>query len=117
MPKKANSTVITTTTAYKFLVEKNKNAEVTVMSLINITNRLRDKNWVNLTGKGKKYDLVLFGGFLVYYVSQSLSTLKNYSEYRTVTLDRYHHPNARFSLPNLEKEEWENYLGEVLSTL
>ena len=114
---KANCEVITTTSAYKFLSEKGKVRNGTVMSLINITNRLRDENWLNVSGKGKKYDLVIFGGFLVYYVSQSLSTLKNYSEYRTMILDRYHHPNARYSLPNLEKEEWENYLEEVLLTI
>ncbi len=116
LAKKIKCTVITTTTAYKFLSEKVKIENGTVMSLINITNRLRDKKWLNLTGKGEKYDLVIFGGFLVYYLSQSLSTLKNYTEYRTMSIDRYHHPNARYSLPNLEKEEWENYLEEVLST-
>ncbi len=115
--KKSKATIITTTTAYKFLTEKGDAKDLTVMSLINITNRLRDPQWLNVAGKGKKYDLVIFGGFLIYYVSQSLSTLKNYSEYRTVCLDRYHHPNARFSLPNLEKDEWVKYLEVVLSNL
>lgn len=115
--KKSNATIITTTTAYKYLTEKSKRENLTVMSLVNITNRLRDPDWINLTGKGEKYDLIIFGGFLIYYVSQSLSTLKNYSQYRTVSLERFHHPNARFSLPNLEKEEWGEYLEVVLSEL
>ena len=115
--RKSKASIITTTTAYKFLTEKSTVDDITVMSLINITDRLRDPNWVNLTGKGEKYDLVVFGGFLIYYVSQSLSTLKNYSEYRTISLDRYYHPNARFSVPNLEKEEWAKYLEVVLSKL
>ena len=115
--KKTKATIITTTTAYKFLAERSTTNNLTVMSLINITDRLRDPNWVNLTGKGEKYDLVIFGGFLIYYVSQSLSTLKNYSQYRTICLDRYHHPNARFSLPNLENKEWVQYLEAVLAKL
>ena len=115
--QKSKATIITTTTAYKFLTEKSKVGNATVMSLINITDRLRDPEWINLTGTGEKYDLIVFGGFLVYYVSQSLSTLKNYSQYRTVSLERFHHPNARFSLPNLEKEEWGQYLEVVLSKL
>ncbi len=115
--EKINATIISTTTAYKFLSEKAKSTEMNVMSLVNITNRLRDPNWLNIKGKGEKYDLVAFGGFLVYYLSQSLSTLKNYTQYRTVCLERFHHPNARFSLPNIEKLEWENYLEEVISKL
>jgi acetyl-CoA decarbonylase/synthase complex subunit epsilon len=115
--QKSKATIITTTTAYKFLTEKSKADNLTVMSLINITDRLRDPNWVNLSGKGEKYDLIILGGFLVYYVSQSLSTLKNYTQYRTISLERFYHPNARFSLPNLEKEEWGQYLEVVLSKL
>ena len=115
--RKTKANIITTTTAYKFLSEKTKVDDLSVMSLINITNRLKDPNWLNLTREGEKYNLVIFGGFLIYYVSQSLSTLKNYTEYRTVSLDRFHHPNARFSLPNLEKLEWGQYLEVVLSKL
>jgi acetyl-CoA decarbonylase/synthase complex subunit epsilon len=117
LARKVKATIITTTTAYKFLSEKTSVEDVTIMSLINIINRLKDPAWSNLLGKGNKYDLVIFGGFLVYYVSQSLSTLKNYTEYRTVSLDRFHHPNARFSLPNLEKDEWAQYLEVLLSKL
>jgi CO dehydrogenase/acetyl-CoA synthase complex epsilon subunit len=115
--RKIKAEIITTTSAYKFLSVTQKMDDVTVMSLINIIDRLRDKTWINLQNKGEKYELIIFGGFLVYYLSQSLSTLKNYSEYRTISLDHYHHPNARFSLPNLEKHEWKVYLKEVLSSI
>jgi anaerobic carbon-monoxide dehydrogenase, CODH/ACS complex subunit epsilon len=115
--RKVKGTIITTTTAYKFLSDITSVEDVTVISLINIVNRLKDPDWLNVSGKGNKYDLVIFGGFLVYYVSQSLSTLKNYTEYRTISLDRFYHPNARFSLPNLEENEWEQYLEVVLSKI
>ena len=48
--KKINASVITTTTAYKFLSEKTQTDSVTVMTLIKITDRLRDSNWLNING-------------------------------------------------------------------
>jgi len=111
------ATIIATAGAYKYFSEQGKAEGIVNMPLINITDRLRDSNWINLKGKGDKYDLIIVGGFLIYYVSQTLSTLKNYSEYRTVSLDRYYHPNARFSLPNLEKEEWIKLIDAVISKL
>ena len=115
--KKLNASINATAGAYKYFSEKGKADNITNIPLINITDRLRDKTWINLKGKGEKYDLVIVGGFLIYYVSQTLSTLKNYSEYRTVSLDRYYHPNARFSLPNLEKKEWIEFLETTISKL
>lgn len=115
--KKMNAAIIATSSTYKHFVETGKDDGVVNMSLINVTQRLRDPAWINLDGKGDKYDLIIFGGFLIYYVSQMLSTIRNYTKYRTISLDRYHHPNARFSLPNLEKEEWIEYLEEVKANL
>lgn len=114
---KIKAEIIATAGAYRYFSEKGQAEGLSNMPLINITDRLRDSSWINLKGEGEKYDLIIVGGFLVYYVSQTLSTLKNFTEYRTVSLDRYHHPNARFSLPNLEKEEWNKYLEVILSKL
>ncbi|MHA1728198.1 MAG: CO dehydrogenase/acetyl-CoA synthase complex subunit epsilon [Promethearchaeota archaeon] len=112
---KLKADIISTGSAHKYLADKENAEELVIMPLINITDRLRDPKWINLDGKGDKYDLIIFGGFLIYYVSQILSTLRNYTEYRTVSLDRYYHPNARFSLPNLEKDEWVEYLDVINS--
>ncbi|MBD3351211.1 MAG: CO dehydrogenase/acetyl-CoA synthase complex subunit epsilon [Candidatus Lokiarchaeota archaeon] len=115
--KKANATIIATASAYKHFVDIGKKEEVNNMPLINLIDRLRDPEWINIDSEGNKYDLIIFGGFLIYYLSQMLSTLRNYTIYRTVCLDRYHQPNARFSLPNIEKSEWIDYLEEILSKL
>lgn len=115
--KMVNADIIATSSAFKHFVDTDQDEGVVNMSLINITNRLKDPNWLNLNGKGDKYDMIVFGGFLIYYLSQMLSTLRNYTPYRTISLDRYHHPNARFSLPNIEKDEWIKYLEEIKANL
>ena len=87
------------------------------MSLINITGRLVDKDWKGLDGAGQ-YEMAIFGGHLVYYVSQTLSRIKNFSDWvRTVELDKYAHPNARFSLPNFSDKEWKIFLEKLIEIL
>ncbi|MCP4761183.1 MAG: hypothetical protein GY870_05340 [archaeon] len=115
--QKANAKIIATIGAYKYFSSKGKAEGIKSMPLLNLTDRLRDKNWINIEGKGEKYDLIVVGGFLVDFVSQALSTIKNYSEYRTISLDRYHSPNARFSPMNLEKDEWIEFMEEMISKL
>jgi CO dehydrogenase/acetyl-CoA synthase complex epsilon subunit len=115
--KKMNATIIATGATLKHFVSSKKADGIINMPLINVVDRLKDPKWINLDGKGEKYDLIVFGGFLIYYLSQMLSTLRNFTSYRTVCLDRYHQPNARFSLPNLEKNEWIKYLEEISSKL
>ena len=87
------------------------------MSLINITGRLVDIYWKGLDGAGQ-YEMAIFCGHIVYYVSQTLSRIKNYSNWvRTIDLDKYSHPNARFSLPNLSDAEWKAFLENLIELL
>lgn len=117
LAKKMNATIVATGATLKHLSSSKDANKIINMPFINIIDRLKDPNWINIEGKGEKYDLIVFGGFLIYYLSQMLSTLRNFTIYRTVCLDRYHQPNARFSLPNLEKKEWIKYLEEISSKL
>ncbi|WP_423792875.1 carbon monoxide dehydrogenase beta subunit family protein [Methanocaldococcus indicus] len=61
-----------------------------------------------------KHDLVLFIGITYYYLAQTVSYLKNFSNTTTVSIDRYYHPNVHYSFPNLEKEELIEYLKKIL---
>jgi len=109
--------VVATGHTHKYLTEKLDKDNVTLMSLINITQRLSDPDWNGLDGNGQ-YDMAIFGGHLVYYVSQTLSNLKNFTKnLRTIDLDRYAHPNARFSLANLSDEEWKEFLEKLIENL
>ncbi|MFX1311513.1 MAG: CO dehydrogenase/acetyl-CoA synthase complex subunit epsilon, partial [Promethearchaeota archaeon] len=99
--KKIDCDVVSTGHSYGYLKDKIPDNKLFDMSLINITNRLSDKDWKGFDGEGQ-YSMAIFGGHIVFYVSQTLSRLKNFTNWlRTVNLDKYSHPNARFSLPNL----------------
>ncbi|MEM3736464.1 MAG: CO dehydrogenase/acetyl-CoA synthase complex subunit epsilon [Candidatus Bathyarchaeia archaeon] len=87
------------------------------MPLSNITDRLRDGEWMGLDGKGP-YDLVIFMGIHYYFESQMLSTLKHFAPaVRTISLDRGYQPNANFSFPNLREENWGEELEKIIKEL
>lgn len=109
--------VIATGHVHKFLKDKIEANLLYDISLINITDRLSDKNWKGLDGEGQ-YAMAIFAGHIVYYVSQTLSRLKNFTNWvRTIDLDKYAHPNARFSLPNISNTEWKEYLEKIIENL
>ncbi len=115
--KKLDCHVISTGHTYGYLKEFYPLDKLWDMSLINVTGRLVDKEWKGLDGKGQ-YEMAIFGGHLVYYVSQTMSRIKNFSNWvRTVDLDRYSHPNARFSLPNLSDNDWKAFLEKLIENL
>ena len=109
--------VVSTGHAHSYLKDKITDNKLYDMSLINITNRLCDKEWSGLDGAGQ-YSMAIFGGHLVFYVSQTLSRLKNFTNWvRTIDIDKYSHPNARFSLPNLSDDEWKTFLKNLIEKL
>ena len=115
--KKLDCDVISTGHAYRYLKDKIINGKLRDLSLINITNRLCDEDWKGLSGEGQ-YGMAIFSGHLVYYVSQTLSRLKNFTNWlRTIDLDKYSHPNARFSLPNFEDNDWKEFLEKLIELL
>ncbi|MBY8982123.1 MAG: CO dehydrogenase/acetyl-CoA synthase complex subunit epsilon [Candidatus Lokiarchaeota archaeon] len=115
--KKLACHVVATGHAYKYLKDKIDKQKLYDMSLINITDRLSDKDWQGLDNNGQ-YQMAIFGGHLVFYSSQTLSRLKNFTNWlRTVELDKYAHPNARFSLPNLSNSEWKKFLEILIENL
>jgi len=114
---KINCHVVATGHSYTYLKDKIKENELYEMPLINITDRLCDKDWVGLDGEGQ-YSMAIFGGHLVYYSSQIMSRIKNFTNWvRTVDIDKYSHPNARFSLPNLTDDDWKIFLENLIEKL
>ncbi len=109
--------VVSTGHTFSYLKDKISKGKLYDMSLINITNRLCDKNWTGFDGEGQ-YSMAIFGGHLVFYVSQVLSRIKNFTNWvKTIELDKYSHPNARFSLPNLSDTEWKLFLESLIEKL
>jgi acetyl-CoA decarbonylase/synthase complex subunit epsilon len=90
--------------------------EATDLQLVDITNRLKDPAWMGLDGKGP-YNCVVYLGGIYYVQSQSLSTLKHFSDILTISLDREYQPNAGFSFNNIKKGEWKKELDDLVSEL
>ena len=87
------------------------------MGLEAITQRLSDPEWRGVDGAGS-YDIAAFVGGVYYFQHLMLSALKSFApKLKTVSLDRFYHPNAGFSFPNLTEERWVESLQAVAKTV
>jgi acetyl-CoA decarbonylase/synthase complex subunit epsilon len=77
---------------------------------------LCDPDWKGLDGKGN-YDLVVFFGITYYYASQAISALKNFSNIKVISIDKYYHPNADMSFGNLKDDIFIAALDKVIKEL
>jgi len=87
------------------------------MPAVDIANRLVDPEWKGLDGNGQ-YDLTMFMGITYYMEWVILSGLKHFGQnLRTISLDRYYHPHASWSFPNLPVQDWAQNLEVIVSKL
>jgi acetyl-CoA decarbonylase/synthase complex subunit epsilon len=87
------------------------------MPAVDIANRLTDSDWKGLDGNGQ-YDLAMFMGITYYMEWVIFSALKHYGNgLKTISLDRYYHPHASWSFPNLSAETWSQNLEMIISKL
>ncbi len=87
------------------------------MPIVDIANRLIDKEWKGFNGEGG-YDLVVVIGFTYYVSWLILSSLKHFSpQIKTISLDRYYQPHASWSFPNMSLDEWEKNLEVIVKGL
>jgi acetyl-CoA decarbonylase/synthase complex subunit epsilon len=77
---------------------------------------LCDPAWQGLDGKGP-YDLILVLGHKKYYINQVLSGLKNFSDLRTIAIERYFIQNASMSFGNITPEVHLEALDELIEDL
>lgn len=120
LAEKVNMPIVATANIIGELKKRGCNA-VYSFSLIEIGERLRDPNWMGIDEKGQ-YDLVLMMGFPYYMSWLVFSGLKHYAirgdDYlTTVSLDRYYHPHATWSFPNLSLEEWGENISVIMKEL
>lgn len=110
--------VIATAGSSKPLIERGVKPTAKTYTLHQITQYLLDDGWQGFDGNGN-YDLVIFLGFLPYYLSRMLSALKHFSKITTVSIDEFYQPHARFSFTNLTKDKELHYsmIEEVLNSL
>ncbi|CAG1000647.1 MAG: CO dehydrogenase/acetyl-CoA synthase complex subunit epsilon [Candidatus Methanoperedens sp.] len=100
--------------SYKHLSGKGLDAHYINMHAL--ASYLCDPQWPGLDGKGG-YDLVVFFGITYYYASQAISALKNFSNLKIISIDKYYHPNADMSFGNLKRDVFIAALDEVIAQL
>jgi acetyl-CoA decarbonylase/synthase complex subunit epsilon len=77
---------------------------------------LGDKNWKGLDGQGS-YDMIVFLGHKKYYLDQVLSGFKNFSDLKTIAIERHFMQNATLSFGNLKPEVHIEALDEFIENL
>ncbi len=100
--------------SFKYLGDKG--LDVHYANMHALASYLCDPEWPGLDGKGG-YDLVVFFGITYYYASQAISALKNFSNVKVLSIDKYYHPNADMSFGNLKKDVFMAALDEVIAEL
>ncbi len=97
--------IVATGGANRALVDRGY-AGATIMTAMEAGQRLADREWKGLDGKGP-HDLAIFAGLPYYMEWTILSGLKHFAPHvRTVTLDHYYQPHASFSLGNISPRDW-----------
>jgi len=100
-----------------FRAFQNYNGTKYMVNVESVVERLLDAHWMGFDGGGK-YDFILFVGGLYPFQSMMLSSLKHFAPtLRTISIERYYHPNATFSLENLSFEKWREGLEALLKAL
>jgi acetyl-CoA decarbonylase/synthase complex subunit epsilon len=100
--------------AYTSLADKK--LDVHYINMHALASYLCDPNWKGLDEKGG-YDLIVFFGITYYYISQAISALKNFSNIKVISIDKYYHPNADMSFGNLKDDVFLAALDEVIAQI
>ncbi|WP_456474855.1 CO dehydrogenase/acetyl-CoA synthase complex subunit epsilon [Candidatus Pyrohabitans sp.] len=86
------------------------------VGVVEATNLLTDPDWEGFDGKGKP-DLLMLFAINLDLENQTCQTLKNFSDVKTLSIDRYFLVNATYSFPNLDESTWLSYLEELCQKL
>ncbi|WP_292470373.1 CO dehydrogenase/acetyl-CoA synthase complex subunit epsilon [Methanolobus sp.] len=93
-----------------------KDIEAKYINVHSLGHFLGDKKWGGLDGQGP-YDTILFLGHKKYYLDQVLSGLKNFTDLKTVAIERHFIQNATLSFGNLKQEVHLEALDEFIENL
>ena len=111
---RAGITIIATAHAIKYTSERGIPAYKA--GVVEATNLLTKEDWEGFDGKGKP-DLLIVFGINLDLENQTFQTLKNFSDVKTLSIDRYFMINATYSFPNLTEEAWIAQLDELCQKL
>jgi CO dehydrogenase/acetyl-CoA synthase complex epsilon subunit len=72
------------------------------------------EGWRGVGGKGRP-DLMVFMGYDTFFLQRALSTLKYFSQCKTLTLENKFFADASLSWDEMAEEEWKEGLKKVLN--
>ncbi|SES84376.1 acetyl-CoA decarbonylase/synthase epsilon subunit [Methanococcoides vulcani] len=112
--KKADIPVAATGHSMKGFVDADVDAKY--INIHALATYLCDPNWTGLDGKGQ-YDTIITLGHYKYYINQVYSGLKNFSNLKTISIDRQYLQNATMSFGNITPEVLLEALDELIENL
>lgn len=114
--KKTKIPVVATANTRKKLLESGVIPDST-FDIVEIINHLKKPDWKGVKGEGN-HDLVMFLGIRADLANQGLSTLKHFAPHlKTLTLCKFLHPHAAYSLPNLRDDKWKELLESIINLM
>ncbi|MCL7410682.1 MAG: CO dehydrogenase/acetyl-CoA synthase complex subunit epsilon [Methanosarcinaceae archaeon] len=112
--KKSKVPVAATGNAIKRFVNEDVNAKY--INIHSLGAYLGDTKWTGLDGEGH-YDLIIVLAHKKYYINQVLSGLKNFTDLKTLSIDKHYLQNATMSFGNLSAELHLEALDELIENL
>lgn len=112
--QKANIPIAATGSSMPGFVDKDVNAKY--INLHQLGFYVIDKEWPGLDGDGT-YDTLIVLGHIKYYINQVLSGTKNFSNVKSIAIERNYVQNATMSFGNLSKEDHYAALDELINAL
>ncbi|MBW6469994.1 MAG: CO dehydrogenase/acetyl-CoA synthase complex subunit epsilon [Methanosarcinaceae archaeon] len=112
--KKGKVPVAATGNAIKGFVNEDVNAKY--INIHSLGAYLGDTKWTGLDGEGH-YDLIIVLAHKKYYINQVLSCLKNFTDLKTLSIDKHYLQNATMSFGNLSAETHLEALDELIENL
>ena len=112
--KAANIPIAATGSSLAVLADKDVNAKYINAHMLGFY--LTDPNWPGLDGNGN-YDTIIAIGFKKFYINQVLSAAKNFSNLKTIAIERGYIQNATMSFGNLSKADHYAALDELINAL
>ncbi|TGC07480.1 CO dehydrogenase/acetyl-CoA synthase complex subunit epsilon [Methanolobus halotolerans] len=103
-------------TGHSITVFNGKDVGAKYINVHALAHYLGDKKWSGLDGQGP-YDAILFLGHKKYYLDQVLSGLKNFTDLKTIAIERHFMQNATWSFGNLKPEVHLEALDEFIENL
>ncbi len=111
---KAGLEVVATAHSIKYTSERGIPARRA--GIVELTNLLTREDWQGFAGDGKP-DLVVVMAINLELENATFESLKNYSDTKSLCIDRYFMINADYSFPTLTEELWIEYLDKLCEEL